>query len=198
MDNSKPEVYSNGRLSGFVEKQRVGFAARYIPAESSVLDVGCGVGSLLNYLPERVTYVGIDILATSIKRAQARHPGKTFVVADIVNETPELDGTFDAIIMLAFLEHLAEPSRILEKMTPYLKPQGMIIATTPAPWGRQVHNIGAKLGLLSSHAAEEHEDFLGKQALAQLGRAARLEMVEYKRFLLGVNQLVCYKREKAT
>ena len=48
--------------------------------------------------------------------------------------------------------------------------------------------------VLSSHAHDEHESLLGREALADAGRAAGLALVVYRRFLLGMNQLAVFSR----
>ena len=69
-----------------------------------------------------------------------------------------------------------------------------MIATTPHPHGRFALEAGAALGLLSSHAHEEHEDLLSRKDLEMAGQAAGLSPVAYRRFLFGMNQLAVFSR----
>jgi SAM-dependent methyltransferase len=55
---------------------------RLIPADASVLEVGCGDGSLLASLPHAVRH-GIDYLPEVVAAARARHPAITFELADV-------------------------------------------------------------------------------------------------------------------
>jgi SAM-dependent methyltransferase len=55
--------------------------ARLIPADASVLEVGCGEGALLAALPNR-RRAGLDYLPELVERARARHPDIAFDVAD--------------------------------------------------------------------------------------------------------------------
>ncbi len=74
---------------------------RFLVGEhTTVLDLGCGTGSLLKALsPARG--VGVDLSPEMIKRARAAHPQFEFHVGDM--EDPEflatLDGPFDVIIL---------------------------------------------------------------------------------------------------
>jgi SAM-dependent methyltransferase len=53
--------------------------ARLIPADASVLEVGCGLGDLVASLPNRRRR-GSDLLPEMVARARARHPDVTFDV----------------------------------------------------------------------------------------------------------------------
>lgn len=96
--------------------------------------------------------------------------------------------------MLAFLEHVKDPETLLRNYTDFLKPNGMIVVTTPASFGRKFHDLGAAIGLFSKHAAQEHETFLNHQKLAAIAGAVNLQLRVYRRFLLGFNQLACFVR----
>ena len=83
---------------------------------------------------------------------------------------------------------------VLARLAPLLSPGGRLVATTPHPIGRWPLEAGAALGLLSSHAHDEHERLLGKAGLDAAGRGAGLALVVYRRFLLGMNQLAVFSR----
>ena len=76
--------------------------ARIIPADASVLEVGCGEGDLLAALPN-ARRMGIDYLPETIERARARHPDISFEVGDVTAAAaPRIGstaaGTWDAVI----------------------------------------------------------------------------------------------------
>lgn len=83
-------------------------------AEGSVLDVGCGDGTLLGLLSgEGRTVFGTDISDTAIVVASA----KGFVVKRMAGYTlPFEDGSFDTVVALDVLEHLYEPEPLLLEM----------------------------------------------------------------------------------
>lgn len=54
-----------------------------------ILDVGCGLGNLLDYFQIHehiVDYTGIDILELMVEKARAKHPAAHFEVQDIFRE----------------------------------------------------------------------------------------------------------------
>lgn len=187
--------YHRGLLSHFVERQRLRQAVQHIRPGDTVLDVACGEGGLVGLLPPDVDYMGLDILEPKIALARSRYPDQQFIVADLTQPLPkQAQKQYDVIVLLAFLEHVTGPAQILMSMAQYLRDDGHIVITTPAPWGSVVHAWGARLGLLSRHAAQEHERFLGRHDLERIAQDAQLTMVEYRRFLYGVNQLARYSR----
>lgn len=188
------ETYANGLLSGFLRRARLKQAARFVRPNANVLDLACDEGALLEYLPVNVFYTGIDIAEKAIVRAQTRYPKRIFKVADLTKPNVAMLGgdQFDVIVMLAFLEHIKHPGDLLARYALHLKPDGIIVVTTPAPFGRRFHDLGAKVGLFSKNAAEEHETFLNRLTLLDIAHTANLHLQHYQRFLFGFNQLACF------
>jgi SAM-dependent methyltransferase len=60
-----------------------------IEPDSTLLDVGCGCGLLLDHIlsrwPNRVEYTGIDASAAMIDAARRRHPNVGWIMADITD-----------------------------------------------------------------------------------------------------------------
>ena len=189
-----------GLLTRRVGAARLGAALPHLPAGAGarVLDVGCG----LTDLPGRIAdYIGCDrnadVLAEQ-RRRFGRGDEENFFEWDVaLGEAPpalKARAPFEGILLLAVLEHLADPGAALARLSPLLAAGGRLIATTPHPSGRFPLEAGAALGLLSSHAHDEHESLLGPAALEEAGRGAGLALVLYRRFLLGMNQLAVFSR----
>ncbi|MCF6334612.1 MAG: class I SAM-dependent methyltransferase [Spirochaetales bacterium] len=65
-----------------------------------LLDVGCGIGDLFEFLNKNepsVNYCGIDILPGMTGRAGAIYPGGKFITGDIFNESPFGKKQFDIV-----------------------------------------------------------------------------------------------------
>lgn len=65
----------------------------------SLLDVGCGFGSLLDRIREReleVDYHGVDVAPTMVDAARARHPEASFAIAD--GSTLALGRRYDFVV----------------------------------------------------------------------------------------------------
>jgi 2-polyprenyl-3-methyl-5-hydroxy-6-metoxy-1,4-benzoquinol methylase len=147
-----------------------------------VLDFGCGVGALAAHCsPDG--YLGVDIDEESLGAARRNHPGFRFE-----KELPS-GGEFDAIVLLAVIEHIPDPVGLLRRLKTLLHPGGSILLTTPNPWVEGVHAFGARLGLFSQEAGEQHERLYDAAAMLALAGESGLAVREERRFLLGANQL---------
>jgi SAM-dependent methyltransferase len=99
----------------------------------SVLDVGCGPGTITADLaervsPGRVTAVEVTEAALDLARAEARARGVTnidFVVAD-VHDLDLPDARFDVVHAHQVLQHVADPVRALREMRRVCVPGGTV------------------------------------------------------------------------
>lgn len=69
-------------------------------AGKSILDVGCGLGDLWEFLRSRniqADYIGVDLLEKMVAAAQHRHPGGRFEQADIFTENAMDGRCFDVV-----------------------------------------------------------------------------------------------------
>jgi len=69
-------------------------------AGKRLLDIGCGVGDLVDHLREgaiECDYLGIDLLETVISEAHRRHPDASFLVGDVFDPTMTLPHVPDVI-----------------------------------------------------------------------------------------------------
>lgn len=192
--HSRPSPFF-GRLTTLVGAARLAAALPHVPAGARVLDVGCGLTDLPGRLP---SYTGCDRDPDVLAAQREKYPKGDFFEWDIGRGAAPAElkarAPFEGILLLAVLEHVVDPSSILSRLLPLLSPGGRLIATTPHPIGRWPLEVGAALGLLSSHAHEEHEDLLSRRDLEAAGRVAGLPSMAYRRFLFGMNQLAVFSR----
>jgi len=177
---------SQGLLSPILARWRVAKARPYLTGRRT-LDYGCGNGGLALFCPAD-KYFGVDISPAAVETARALHPDYTFEV-----ELPR-DGAFDVAVMLAVLEHVPNPARLVADILRRLEPGGLLVATTPSPRAHAVHEFGARLGLFSADAAEQHETFLDKPRITDIVKQSGGRLVKFERFMFGLNQLFVVER----
>jgi ubiquinone/menaquinone biosynthesis C-methylase UbiE len=109
------------------------FLAPYLRAGLSLIDCGCGPGSITVDLARTVepgVVVGVDLRANALThgRKQARERGifnVAFTAASIY-QLPLVDASFGAAFACAVLQHLAVPLAALKEICRVLKPGGVI------------------------------------------------------------------------
>ncbi|MSP92705.1 MAG: class I SAM-dependent methyltransferase [Myxococcales bacterium] len=95
----------------------------------SILDIGCGPGTMVRFLPEGVAYHGFDMNARYIAFARQDLGDRgTFEVAR-VGDTPLRAGGFDVVMANAMLHHLddAEASHLVDAAWAQLRPGGFLL-----------------------------------------------------------------------
>jgi len=89
---------------------------------SSVCDVGCGFGDLLDYLRStagEVKYTGIDIVPSLLERARQKHPESSFYCLNLVEEPFEEEHDYFLLsgsLSYKIIDNLAFAERMIERM----------------------------------------------------------------------------------
>ena len=169
--------------------QRGRFLAALPYLRGDVLDLGCNTGQILPWLKPVQRYVGVDGNARVAAWWQNKHPEVEFYLRNLDGDALGLDRRFDTVLMLAVLEHLSRPENILGQIRQLLKPEGRLVITTPSAMGDRIHHLGAAFGIFSREAAEEHKAQFTEESLRRLLSSQGLAVSQYRRFMLGGNQL---------
>ena len=78
-------------------------------AGERILDLGCGVGASAKFLPDNISYVGLDVSSEYIEMARRRYGNKRkFICADVTSIDEEELGTFDRAFCFGVLHHLSD------------------------------------------------------------------------------------------
>ena len=121
------------------------FLPPLLPRNADVLELGAGSGnvarSLVEGLPIRSYSLG-DISRPRLDAMRAGLGGEQyrFVEADADDVTESLTDTYDAVVMIALIEHLVDPLGSMDAVRRVLKPGGFVYIDTPniAKWTRRV------------------------------------------------------------
>jgi SAM-dependent methyltransferase len=106
------------------------YLGRDRPEGRLVMDVGCGVGGMLQPLEKYGRTVGTDVTFQGLKHCADR--GFPRLVASNGPESPFLDGVFDGITAFDALEHIEDDVGTLREFHRMLKPGGIVVASGPA------------------------------------------------------------------
>nr|HPG89590.1 class I SAM-dependent methyltransferase [Hyphomicrobium sp.] len=122
----KPASYFSNARADFVDR---------LPRDptAQILEIGCGTGATgALALSEGccARYVGVELFEAAA--SEAREVLSDVVTGDV--ETLEFNwqpAAFDAIILSEVLEHLVEPGATLRKLSRFVRPGGMLLASSP-------------------------------------------------------------------
>ncbi|MDP2630849.1 MAG: class I SAM-dependent methyltransferase [Candidatus Uhrbacteria bacterium] len=105
----------------------IGMYCQLLKPAGAILDVGCGEGTLFDFLKDtqKRTYVGIDISSEAITKAQKKRSG-FFVVSDALEFRAKKK--YDVIVFSEVLYYLDEAA-VFEKYRNYLKKNGILIVS---------------------------------------------------------------------
>ena len=149
--------------------------ARRIPHGSTVLDVGCAVGVLGQYLTEQqgCNVDGIEGNAEAAKIAQPFY--RRIMVTDLESADLRqlLEGIrYDRIVCADVLEHLRDPGQVLQRLKGHLTPDGKILISIP-----NIGHISVFLELLSGDFRYREEGLLDRTHLRFFTRKSFLRLL---------------------
>lgn len=120
--------------------------ARIPSTAQSVLDLGCGDGTLGRALKERGGCRVVGVTLSANETVQAEKAIDTVVQADIESVDFDSFGTFDAIVCSHVLEHLKDPGAVLRRLRPHLAPHGTLVVALPNPllWRQRLEFLSGR------------------------------------------------------
>jgi len=142
------ETYTHGHAAATLRQhgqrtaeEAAAFLLPELKVGMSLLDVGCGPGSITRGLAEHLApgeVVGIELskeaLASAREDAAARGLGNLRYVEGSVYELPFADASFDVVFAHQVLQHLKEPSAAIREMLRVLRTGGWL-AVRDVDWG---------------------------------------------------------------
>lgn len=141
----------------------------------SLLDFGCGRGSLLNNLPNNIKKYGLEVSKDARKYINKNYQNIT-VYGDL--NTPELkNNMFDMVSLWHVLEHLENPEYVLNKIRSITKKKGFIILETPNSASWILSLAKSKWFHLD---APRHLRIFNLQNIRKLAKKLNLEIIEIK------------------
>jgi SAM-dependent methyltransferase len=178
-------------LDRLLQRWRIRKARPFIAPGSRVLDIGCAGGDLFRLIPEIADGVGLDpdLPASTFPSLQA-----VFIKGYFPEALPD-DQPFDAITVLAVLEHLPQDqqSAFAVACARYLKPGGHLIITVPSPWVDFLLAILRGLWLVHGMALDQHYGYDPRQTTT-LFTVPGLELVKATKFQAGLNNLFVFRK----
>ena len=96
--------------------------------------------------------------------------------------------------MLAVIEHLNNPTHILNEIHRVLKNSGVLVLTTPTPSSKPVLEFLGRIGILDLDEILDHKIYYSKKMLLDTLNTHGFEVIIHKYFQFGFNQYVVAKK----
>jgi 2-polyprenyl-6-hydroxyphenyl methylase/3-demethylubiquinone-9 3-methyltransferase len=148
----------------------------------AALDVGCGAGLLCEPLARLGAQVaGVDAAPENIAAAKAHATQSGLLIDYRAGELAEQKlGQFDIVTSMEVIEHVADPAAFVAGLAAHLKPEGLMILSTPN------RTMASKLLLVEAaerlgqvpRGTHDWDKFLKPDELTSLLSDAGLEVVE--------------------
>jgi 2-polyprenyl-3-methyl-5-hydroxy-6-metoxy-1,4-benzoquinol methylase len=174
-----------------LQRWRIRMAGRHLPQGAHVLDIGCSDGLLFSVLKDRIASgVGVDTDSVPEDYGNVR-----FIRGRAPDDLPSGE-TFDAITMLAVLEHIpAETQRnLVEDCRALLKTNGRVICTVPSPKVDSLIQLGKHLRIIDGMQEQEHYGFEPSDTLSLFGDRG-FTLRGARRFQFGLNNLFVFAKD---
>jgi len=143
------------------------------------LDVGCGIGTLLDEASRAgFTTSGIELNPFCAEYAGQRH---SVVCGDALEVELDL-GAYDVISLTQVLEHVGEPLELLQNVSQCLRPGGVaFISVPPFDWVRALLDrlAGAQVPSVRLFSPEDHLYYYRPRTMRVLLRSAGLQPLEW-------------------
>jgi len=176
----------------FAAWRRFRAALPHIRQGARVCDVGCGLGA--RFLQRARSQIGFGLgLDYQVIARTSNSP--QVVLTDITHGLPVRSGQFDHVVMLAVVEHLSEPQKVLRESFRILAPGGSLILSWPNAAVDPILNVLHRVGVVSDEMeSEQHQQRLTVDQLQRMLRDFGFKRFRHRTFEIGLNNLlVAYK-----
>ena len=101
------------------------------PENSKVLDVGCGLGDVLEQLPDHFRLYGVDYAESNVDYASKKLTQKAKIQQGNIYDLPFERDSFNICFCLEVLEHIEDDAKAVREISRVLRKGGTLIAAVP-------------------------------------------------------------------
>ena len=154
-------------------RDRVRWLSTAIPQDASIIDIGCGIGTVLSRLPQ-AKKVGIDFSPKMIEEAQSSDQSSTYVVDNA--ESLRHSEKYEYVLLLDTINYLHDVQKALEEIKGKLStPETRVIVTSFNFLWQPLFRIGELVGYKTKFPAQ---NWLSRSDIRNLLEMAGFEVIE--------------------
>jgi 2-polyprenyl-3-methyl-5-hydroxy-6-metoxy-1,4-benzoquinol methylase len=181
-------------LDKFFRFLRTKEVIKYIPKNSIVCDIGCGKDP---YFLKKISKFIKRGFGFDLKVKEYKDSVIELKNLKILDQIPLEKESVDVVTLLAVIEHLEQPQKILNETFRILKNDGVLILTAPTPLSKSILEFLAfKMKLIDKDEIRDHKNyFWSKEIKKMLGKAGfREEKIKNYFFEFFLNSLIIAKK----
>ncbi len=178
-------------IDRLLQRWRIAKARRFIKPGARILDIGSADGALFRQLKvSGAQGMGID----PTLKSDAKVNGVPLIAGFFPKDLPDA-GSFDAITMLAVLEHFppVQYEDLRSGCAKFLKPGGRLIITVPSPSVDHILTVLKFFRLIDGMSLEEHHGF-DVSGTTAIFPPENFRLLRHGTFQLGLNHLFVFER----
>jgi len=134
----------------------------HLPSDGIILDAGGGTGRVAQYFRAKAAQILVADESFKMLQEAQRKDGLQPVLS-LTENLPFQSGTFDCIIMVDALHHVADQQKTVDELWRILRPGGRIIIEEP-----DIHFLGVKFIAIAEKLALMRSHFLSPQQILAL------------------------------
>ncbi len=100
--------------------------------DTTIADIGCGVGTITGALADDYTCTGFDQSETSVTLSAKRFPQARFIQDTLSDPPHPLIGSADLILLLDVIEHVEDDHAFIDMLGRGMKPGAQLMIAVPA------------------------------------------------------------------
>lgn len=183
-------------LEKFLRRLRLRRLNGWIPAGSTLLDIGCGweCRLLRTYANRIEAGYGMDF---KVELEDLPFNIRAFSHRFEVLPWPVPNSSIDVVTMLAVLEHIwpDDLANVFRGIHSALKPGGSLLITVPTPTAKPVLEFLAyKAGVINEDEIRDHKVYYNQSLLNQTLQQEGFQITKYQKFQLGFNSFCVAKK----
>ena len=123
-----------GHIRDVLSLEIVDSVEKYIVAAENVVDIGCGIGDLLQEVRNRnndIKVSGLDFSRKAVEGAGEAFPDGDFFHFEIERKLPYQSNTYDIVFCTDVLEHLEYPEDIIAELVRICRIDGLVVIVVP-------------------------------------------------------------------
>ena len=153
---------------------------KYYPdAPEDIIDLGTADGLTLSRIKDNFSSARCVGVEHSLELVESSADDRITVLQGDVNALPMPDNSFDIAIATAIIEHLPDPNKMLSEARRVLRPDGLIILTSPDPFWEK---IASMIGHLKD---DQHNNVMNIKELSMFLDKAGFIILESRKFMLS-------------